>query len=85
MYNCPYTNCGTNFEYLFATYNTTATPSSDPPSNSLFNIQNMQTLVNLGTAAPNILTTNQTAVYGVDFLLGDDWLTLTTALGLDDV
>lgn len=57
---------------------------SDPPSNSLFDIENLQTLVSLGKSTTNILT-NTTAVYGSDFTLGDEWFILTTRLGLDSV
>jgi len=39
---------GTNYEHLFANYDIALGPNTEPPANSLFNIQNMQQLVSLG-------------------------------------
>jgi hypothetical protein len=59
-------------------------PNSDPLPNSLFDLQNFQTLVTLGQATANILT-DPTLVYGVDFDLTDDWYFLTSRLELNSV
>lgn len=71
-----------NYEYLFKTYE--YYPGTEPPLNSLFNIDNFKTLVYLGTNTQNILK-NTTLVYGDDFDLGDDWFALTTSLGLSSI
>lgn len=70
-----------NYEHLFLLYDLAKGPSSNPPSNSLFDLENLKTLINLGQGTINILS-NTTAVYGVDFFLGNEWLSLTTRLGL---
>lgn len=68
LYNSYYSTIAVNFEYLFATYNVTTGVGSEPPTNSLFNMENMQALVSLGQTTPNILVeTNQT--FGVNFTL----------------
>jgi len=73
---------GVNYENLFLTYDIFSNdPTSAPPSNSLFNMNNMMALTALGMSTPNILTSS--AVYGVDFELNDDWYALTIQLGLD--
>jgi hypothetical protein len=56
MYSGNGKTVGSNYEYLLSTYDVTQGENSEPPSNSLFNIANMQMLVSLGEAAPNILT-----------------------------
>jgi hypothetical protein len=71
-----------NYEYLFKTYGDL--PGTEPPLNSLFNIENFKTLVNLGFNTQNILK-NTSLVYGDDFDLGDDWFALTTSLGLSSI
>jgi hypothetical protein len=73
---------GTNYEYLFLTYNLTEGEGSEPPSNSLFNVANMQMLVELGESTPNIMT-NSSEIYNVTFALGAGWQTLTTTLGFE--
>lgn len=73
---------GTNYEYLFLTYNLTEGEGSEPPSNSLFNIANMQMLVELGESTPNIMTTNN-ETYNSTFTLSAGWQTLTTTLGFE--
>lgn len=70
---------GTNYEYLFCTYDMANGEGSDPPANSLFNIANMQALVSLGQSTPNIMSDN-TQIFGTSFNL-DNWQTLTTTLG----
>lgn len=70
---------------MFLTYDIYSNdPTTDPPTNSLFNLANFQALVKLGLETPNILT-NTTVTYGVDFSLNDDWYALTVTLGLDSV
>ena len=73
---------GTNYEYLFLTYNLTEGEGSEPPSNSLFNIANMQMLVELGESTPNIMT-NKSETYNSTFTLSAGWQTLTTTLGFE--
>jgi hypothetical protein len=73
---------GTNYEYLFLTYNLTEGEGSEPPSNSLFNIANMQMLVELGESTPNIMT-NSSETYNSTFTLPAGWQTLTTTLGFE--
>lgn len=74
-----------NYEHLFLTYDIySQDPTTDPPTNSLFNLANFQALVTLGLETPNILT-NTTVTYGIDFDLNDDWYVLTYTLGLDSV
>jgi hypothetical protein len=68
MYGCAYSSLCTNYENLFVTYTPGGAYNSDAPSNSLFNINNMQQLVALGMNTPNILT-NTTATYNTDFNL----------------
>jgi hypothetical protein len=71
-----------NYEHLFLTYDIFSNDATTaPPSNSLFDMANMQLLISLGNATPNILKSDQ--VYGVDFELSDDWYGLTNQLGLD--
>lgn len=74
-----------NYEHLFLTYDIySQDPTTDPPTNSLFNLANFQLLVTKGLSTPNILA-DPTLTYGVDFDLDDDWYVLTTTLGLDSV
>lgn len=74
-----------NYEHLFLTYDIySQDPTTDPPTNSLFNLANFQALVKLGLETPNILT-DTTITYGIDFDLNDDWYVLTYTLGLDSV
>lgn len=63
-----------NYEYLFTTGDVI-------PSNSLFNMANMENLVSLGKSTPNILV-DTTLEYGVDFTLSSGWQDLTNTLGL---
>jgi len=47
------------WESLFYTYDmSTGNIYSDPPTNSLFNLDNMKQLVSLGQSTPNICFTN---------------------------
>jgi hypothetical protein len=71
MYSTSMT-AGTNYEYLFLTYNLTEGEGSEPPSNSLFNIANMQMLVELGESTPNIMT-NSSETYNSTFTLSAGW------------
>ena len=76
-------NCPTSFENLFYTYDVNQYVGSDPPTNSLFYIKNMQDLVTLGMSTPNIYTSlDQT--YGLSFNLSSGWQNLTDSLGLTD-
>lgn len=45
FYNEYYSAQGPNFDYLFATFDTTIGPGTEPPPNSLYNLENMKTLV----------------------------------------
>ena len=74
---------GTNFENLFCNYDLTSGVFSEPPSNSLFNIQNMQQLVSLGESTANIMV-NTTETFNSSFTLSSEWTTLTQNLGLTD-
>jgi hypothetical protein len=75
---------GSNYENIFLTYDIyTKNPKSNPPVNSLFNMNTMQQLVSLGMSTPNILKADKGMIYGVDFGLNDDWFALTYTLGLD--
>jgi hypothetical protein len=65
MFSCA-DNCGANFDYIFTTFE--GQPGYNPPSNSLFDLENMQTLVDLGFSTPNVLV-NTTLVLGSDFNL----------------
>lgn len=57
-----------NYEHLFTNYDPSSGVDSAPPSNSLFNMSNMQTLISLGQSTPNILT-DTAQEYGVTFTL----------------
>lgn len=68
---------GANYENLFATYDIlSGNVRSEPPSNSLFNLNNFQMLVDLGMSTGNIMA-NTSLIYGVDFQLTDQWDQLT--------
>lgn len=82
LYNCYFSSSCSNFENLFVTFDTSIGPGSNPPTSSLFDIDTFQNLVKLGTAAPNILNDPE-LVYGSDFVLTEDWTTLTDMLGLN--
>ena len=70
-----------NMEYLFAM----SDPDSggDPLETSLFNLDTLMTLVNLGNTTPNILT-NKDVTYKTDFTLQQGWTDLAARLKLDD-
>lgn len=73
-----------NYEHLFLTFDIySKNVKSDPPSNSLFNMDNMKCLIELGMSTPNILTTDVNMIYGLDFTLSSEWMTLTGKLNLD--
>lgn len=80
MYNS-LTDPNSNYEYLF---NVTDGAGGDPGPSSLYCIQTLKQFVSLGEAAPNILK-DTSNVYGVSFVLSDDWTTLTSTLGFSDV
>jgi hypothetical protein len=71
---------GTNFEHLIAVYDMNVGKGSEPPMNSLFNINNMQMLVSLGESTPNIML-NKTLLF-TEIVLDPEWTTLTNNLGL---
>jgi hypothetical protein len=75
------TSSNSNFENLFETYDTDTFVGSEPPADSLFNMDNMISLVNLGMAAPNIIT-NTSENYNVTFTLDPEWIVLTQRLKL---
>ena len=75
------TSSSSNFENLFETYDTDTFVGSEPPADSLFNMDNMISLVNLGMAAPNIIT-NTSENYNVTFTLDPEWIVLTQKLKL---
>jgi hypothetical protein len=83
LYNSFYSSSSTNFENLFATYDVSIGVGSEPPANSLFNLVNFQTLVELGETTPNILV-ETSLIYGTDFTLDGNWDILTTTLGLSN-
>jgi len=68
--------CSSTYANLFYTYDVSSSVGTDPPSNSLFHIENMQILVDLGMSTPNILT-NSSATYNVTFTLSSGWQNLT--------
>ena len=70
-----------NYENLFETYDTDTFVGSNPPVDSLFNLDNMRSLVDLGMAAPNIIT-NTSENYNVTFTLDPEWIVLTQKLKL---
>lgn len=63
---------GVNYENLFLLYNQTLGPTSDPPSNSLFDLDNLKMLINLGKNTTNIMV-DTSAIYDVDFTLDEKW------------
>jgi hypothetical protein len=70
---------GLNFEHLFLTYDILSrNVFSDPPANSLFNIDNFKMLIDLGMSSPNILGADYALRYGIDFQLSSDWYILTS-------
>jgi len=71
---------GTNNEHLIAVYDMAVGKGSEPPVNSLFNIENMQMLMSLGENTPNIMLNN--TLNFTDIVLDPEWMTLTTNLGL---
>ena len=75
------TSSSSNFENLFETYDTDTFVGSNPPVDSLFNLDNMKSLVDLGMAAPNIIT-NTSENYNVTFTLDPEWIVLTQKLKL---
>ena len=81
LYGAFYSTIESNYENLFVTFDTTVGVGTEPPTNSLFNLNNMQTLVDLGMTTPNILT-NTTEIYNTTFTLSSEWITLTQTLGL---
>lgn len=58
---------------------------SDPPTNSLFDINNFKMLIELGMSSPNILSADYSLRYGIDFQLSSDWYVLTSQLNLQNV
>jgi hypothetical protein len=79
-----YSSLTPNYDYLFATFDTSVAPGTEPPANSLFNMQNMRMLVQLGKSTPNICTDN-TLIYDSNFTLPSMWNNMTYYLGLDYV
>lgn len=70
-----------NYEHLFCTYDlSNADVNSAPASNSLFNMQNMMDLVELGMSTPNIVGADKDMTYGIDFGLNDDWYAMALRL-----
>ena len=57
-----------NYENLFATYEPSKNPTTDPPSNSLFYLDNIKNLVKVGKNTPNIITHTEW-IYNVTFIL----------------
>lgn len=73
---------GSNFENLFATYDVASQDTTTPPlANSLFNASTMQQFLELGMSTQNIAT-NNSLVYGDNFILSDSWLIMASQLGL---
>ena len=62
-----------NYEYLF---NLTDGAGGDPGPGSLFCIQTLKSLINLGIDTPNIIF-NTSLVLGTDFTFSSEWDTLT--------
>ena len=72
-----------NMEYLWNLENPFG--GGDPPPNSLFNLDTLKTLINLGNSLEyDIVGENKDKVYEKDFTLGQDWTNLAVTLGLDD-
>lgn len=62
-----------NYEHLFLTYDiASGDVNSNPPSNSLFDLNNFQQLVELGLTSPNILL-DSSLIYGQNFQLDPAW------------
>jgi hypothetical protein len=81
LYDSYYSTVKSNYENLFATFDTTVGVGTEPPESSLFNLSNMELLVDLGMNTPNILTDNA-QIYNTTFTLDSEWITLTQTLGL---
>jgi len=62
----------------------TNSSGGDPNPNSLFNVQTLKTLCEIGATVPNIIT-DPTETYGVSFNLEQNanWTALASTLGLD--
>ena len=54
---------------------------TNPPVDSMFYLDNMRDLVDLGMAAPNIIT-NTSENYNYTFTLDPEWIVLTQKLKL---
>jgi hypothetical protein len=81
LYDSYYSTVERNYENLFVTFDTTVGVGTEPPESSLFNLSNMELLVDLGMNTPNILK-NNTEIYNTTFTLDSEWITLTQTLGL---
>ena len=71
-----------NFEYLFTL--TDPDTGEDPGPASLFNLQTLQQLIELGHKTQNILQEGSSLVYGDTFSLDSDWLTMGQTLNFGD-
>lgn len=58
-----------NYFNLFELYDA---DGNDPDKTSLFNLDNLKMLIDLGHSTPNVLN-DTSLVYGDDFTLSDDW------------
>lgn len=81
LYSVYNTTSSSNYENLFVTFDTTFGVGTNPPVDSLFNLDNIGSLVDLGMAAPNIIT-NTSENYNVTFTLDPEWIVLTQKLKL---
>ena len=72
-----------NMEYLW----NLADPfneGGDPPENSLFNLDTLKELIQLGLSTPNLVYDDKDLVYELNFTLSQDWTNLANKLELFD-
>lgn len=60
------------YEYLFYL---SGADGGDPDSNSLYNLDTLKALCNIGEVTPNVLKKND-LTYGVDLILDPEWTRL---------
>ena len=72
-----------NYEHLFDL--TAPDGSLNPIDNSLFNVQTLKTLCDLGEEAPNIIKDPNTNYSDIGLEENEDWIGLTHTLGLASI
>ena len=69
------------YEYLFYL---TGSNGGDPDPNSLYNLDTLKALCDIGEATPNILKETH-LTYGIDLILDPEWTRLAQTLGFTTV